>query len=161
MQQNVFTPDGYIVNQSAMRAPYGKHSSAYNGCGWIAAYNALRACGLPLTWEQVRNGLQDGLWLGGALGTGAFRLARYLRKNGLTVRVTLATRAARPKKCYTAGIVCYAVGKGLHYVAFVPQAQHCRFFNAHAGDMAHVESLEDFLRANAKPPLCLVLWLSR
>lgn len=63
--------------------------SSFNGCGWIAAYNALKILGASLPPWQIINGLEPGAVLRGYLGLSPFFLTRYLKDQGLTSRLWL------------------------------------------------------------------------
>lgn len=123
-QNAVFSVDGYAVEQAcAQHLRYGRFGSHYNGCGWMAAYNLLHALGRTPNADTVRADLARGLWFGGKLGTGPFRLARYLRTQGVQVHLTLlrSTAFRRTQTC-SAGMLLYrnGAGGGAHYVAFAP-----------------------------------------
>ena len=52
--------DGYIINQGLTQHIHnGRYDSAYNGCGWIAAYNFLKINGVSMRSEKLcgRNGI--------------------------------------------------------------------------------------------------------
>lgn len=160
-QEKMFSADGYIIDQSACTARFGRCCSVRNGCGWIAAYNVLRAAGCEKPWQTVRAELEKGLYLGGVLGTHPLWLTYYLKKQGLALRVSLvpkiaAVQAAKSK----AGVVFYRVGAGFHFAAFVPAGGlRLRFLNAVYGREAHIETLRSFLKAHAKfgPLYCITV----
>lgn len=62
MCEQAFSSDGYLIDQSKTgMLPYGNYDSSYNGCGWIAAYNALKAAGRTIPYETIRQELQRSL----------------------------------------------------------------------------------------------------
>lgn len=160
MNDKAFSPDGYIISQqSTQDMSYGRMGSHHNGCGWIAAYNLLRALGRGMAPEAVRDALEPGLWLGGMLGTGPRRLRRWLVAQRVALRATwgrrraLALAAGRP-----AGIVMYGYRWYLHYVAFVAAGPgRFRFLNARDGEVAHEDSLEHFLKEHATWPVVYLI----
>lgn len=62
---------------------YGLFSSEYNGCGWIAAYNALNYLGISVPKENVAAEMSKTLSLGGLLGTSVKSVVTYLSQKGL------------------------------------------------------------------------------
>ena len=156
--------DGYIVDQARLTdMPYGRRMSSRNGCGWIAAYNFLRAHGVPVGEEQVSAALAKGSLFRGLLGTSPLRVRAYLRRMGFATSLRLVRRGGA---CDTGGadggVALYRHGGGWHFVAFAgaPAAGKWRFFNAEPGSEAHVETMETFLLRHARFPLAL-LFLDR
>ena len=134
MDERAFSRDGYLIDQSRLqKVPYGRFSSARSGCGWVTAYNLLRAQGWDPSPDRVRRGLERGLLLGGALGTNLFWLLGWLRRQGLRPRLALSplTAGLRMRRD-RAGFVYYFTGRGMHFAAFVPAGtKGCvRFLNA-------------------------------
>ena len=158
INQKAFSSDGYLINQRLLRGiPYGIRQSDYNGCGWIAAYNFLRACGRKKDWNTVRQQLEEGLILGGLLGTHLLQLFWYLHKHGF------------PLHC-RAGLLFYCNGAALHFVAFVPaameeQAQgskesaqsYYRFFFFRMGKEQDYDTLTHFLNTESVFPVVIQL----
>ena len=117
-----FSRDGYIVDQRLLKnLPYGMKQSNYNGCGWVAAYNFLRACGRKKEYDIVRQQLEDSLIFGGLVGTHIIQLYLYLRRHGFHLYWAWGREAALKKaqQC-KAGILFYFNGTALHFVTFVP-----------------------------------------
>lgn len=154
LPREAFSPDGYIISQentAAMR--YGSHGSHWNGCGWIAAFNLLKALGMAKPPAEVRDGMLPGQWLGGSLGTGPFRLRRYLRRCGVMVQTAYTRKkAAMLAQNRKAGIVLFWDKKYLHYVTFVRDGQGLRFLNAIDGHAAHYTDMKTFLQQFARGP---------
>lgn len=117
-----FSRDGYIINQRLLKnLPYGMKHSDYNGCGWVAAYNFLRACGRQKEYDAVRLQLEDSLILGGLMGTHIIQLYLYLRRHGFHLHWACGREAAERKaqRC-KAGVLFYFNSVALHFVTFVP-----------------------------------------
>ncbi len=54
MAEKGFTSDGFIMDQAQFTDyPYGKFTSDWNGCGWIAVFNLMHARGMGVTPEQI------------------------------------------------------------------------------------------------------------
>ena len=159
MTTGLYSADGYCVRQkAAANLPYGRCRSSYNGCGWMAAYNLLRAEGHPHTPEQVRAELARTLWFGGRMGTRTDRLCLYLRRQGVRLTPTLrpSRAAARP-----GGIAFYFTGRGGHFVTYLPAGHpgRFRFLNTGAGAPDFVSTLPEFRRRHFK--LGLGVFLAR
>lgn len=153
MHPSAFSPDGYIIDQRHTKAAkYGVRTSDRNGCGWIAAYNFLRAVGEADDWQQIVKDMRRGSPFLCALGTGPFRLKRYLRRRGYTLTLARGRDAAiKLAEASGAGILFYLHSHGLHFVAFTREADdQFRFFNAVLGDANHVMGMGEFLDKHAK-----------
>lgn len=151
-----FSPDGYIISQEhTAGVPYGVHSSDYNGCGWIAAYNLLRALGRPAKPLAAAKSLAASSPFHGSLGTGPLRLARWLRRRGIPVqtarkRPDVLRLAGRSR----AGILFYFDDKEPHYVAFINQGGGVqRFLNAVDGAAMDTLPMAAFLDNRAAGPI--------
>lgn len=147
--ENAFSKDGYIINQGILtEIPYGRYRSDYNGCGWISAYNFLRACQRELPYEQVHRELNEKIWLGGRIGTNPFRLYRYLKAKGVIMKRVFTTKSLiRDTSRCKAGILMYWTGKGAHFVTFEKNnesGQIFRFFNAVYGKEFHYSTISEF-----------------
>jgi len=176
INQRAFSSDGYIIDQRFLdNLPYGVKQSNDNGCGWIAAYNFLRACGRNKNWDTVRRQLEDSLFLGGFLGTHLLQLYGYLRRHGFSLHWAVGRRSViRQSACCRVGILFYCNGAALHFVTFRPAdtaeaAQHgvvhkaCngvplyRFWNGRMGYAWDYDTLAGFLDSQSKTPLLLAL----
>ena len=115
--------DGYINDQSAFsseKGSFGRRGSiSENGCGSIAAYNALKMLGIPEKYEAVLAAFYRHTIWRGRLGADPFYLARFLRKRG--VRVKLYLRVKKVPLTHKAYIFLYdyLTGRklGAHYAA--------------------------------------------
>lgn len=156
LNKSAFSRDGFLTRQQdTSRIPFGVLTSEKNGCGWIAAYNFLRADLHPVKWDQVRRDLNRLLPFRGKIGANAFVLRGYLRHQGCRLHsaVTLAGAKRLIPRC-RAGILLYETGNSRHYVAFQRQRDGTlRFFNVRADVTDVVMSLEEFYRRFVRFPL--------
>ena len=162
MCEQAFSSDGYLIDQSKTgMLPYGNYDSSYNGCGWIAAYNALKAAGRTIPYETIRQELQRSLMLGGLLGTNMFYLCWYLGRKGFHLRKAFTLAGAQMvSRGAVAGIVTYWTGRGIHFAAFTQeQGEVLRFFNAVMGKERHHATMEQFFRELVRFPLTFVMAL--
>ena len=126
-----FAAGGYIADQNCFGAYiYRGCSSDINGCGWIAAFNFLRALGFERDYEMVFREM-DAFFPGKIPGPTPVRVLRkYLRRFGnfpLYVGRRACLAAAETAR---AGIVRYWEERIPHFVAFVREEDgRCRFFN--------------------------------
>ncbi len=183
MNRRALSPDGYIIDQRLLKnLPYGMKQSNYNGCGWIAAYNFLRACGRQKDWDTVRRQLEDGLIFGGLLGTHVVQLYLYLRRHGFPLRWKVGRKASRTEAEHCkAGVLFYFNGAALHFVTFIPataeeawqftasaerddgeladiepeaaQQPVYRFFNGKMGAQRDYATMEEFLERESQAPV--------
>ena len=155
----VFSQDGYIIRQDALKdVPFGGVSSRENGCGWIAAYNFLRAELRPVDWDTVRKDLSRSLLFHGKLGLNAFVLYGYLTSKGCTLHSACTLSAAKEltANCRT-GLLMYETGKSRHFVAFHREADgKLRFWNARADAPDCLITIEEFCSRFVRFP---VFWL--
>ena len=117
----------YIYGQSygnASKAKFGYFQGNYNGCGWIALYNALRMIGKPKHPSYIIYHLEhSGQFAGGAIGVMPWGIQFYLLTHGIKFIVTTGkwniftiNSIARNAK---ANILLYFYsGFKAHYVAF-------------------------------------------
>ena len=155
IKTEAFSEDGYIINQHELSdIPYGRRTSKESGCGWIAAFNFLRAIGRDAHWPYIHMAFAGGGLGRGVFGTGPFRLYRFLKRQELpTLRCVVGRKQAlrQAGDGLRAGVLLYRHRTGLHYVAFKQEGEGVfRFFNAMPGNARHVESMEDFLRTHTK-----------
>lgn len=156
LNQSAFSRDGFLTRQQDTgNIPFGALTSERNGCGWIAAYNFLRADLHPVKWDQVRRDLNRLLPFQGRLGANAFVLRGYLRLQGCRLHsaVTLSGAKRLIPRC-RAGILLYETGKSRHYVAFQRRRDgKLRFFNVRPDAAEVVMTMEEFYRSFVKFPL--------
>lgn len=156
MDPKAFSPDGYIISQnSTADVPYGRLRSSVNGCGWIAAYNFIKAMGGAPDASTLPLLLSENSVFGAFLGTGPRRLRDWLRHTG---GYPLADAFGRKKVLALAagcrvGILLYRPKRyplSLHYATFtrLPEGNF-RFFNAADGNPDHRMAFDDFLKLYA------------
>ena len=128
-----FSRDGFIIDQDLFTDgyPYRTMPSAWNGCGWIAAYNLRHALGHTVDHDDVRKEM-DAMHLLRIPGPTLMRIMRaYLKKYIPDYRETAgkeeATKAAAGSG---AGIFRYTEQGVPHFITFVRQQDGTfRFFN--------------------------------
>ncbi|MCD7749251.1 MAG: hypothetical protein LUH42_04265 [Oscillospiraceae bacterium] len=152
MPQNGFSADGYIIDQDCFAAyPYRGSTSNINGCGWVAAFDLLRAQGRDISFQEVLDGL-NGLYPTKLPGPTPVRaLRRYLAGFG-EYRLYRGRRASlRAAGQAPAGILRYWEGREPHYIPFLRREEGVyRFLNVADGleDMAC--SMEEFFSAHCR-----------
>ena len=154
-QREAFSDDGYVINQHKLEdVPYGLRTSRESGCGWIAAFNFLHAMGREVRWPYIHAALSGGGIGRGMLGTGPFRLYRFLKRQefpALTYVIGRKKALRLAMDDLRAGVLLYRHATGLHYVAFADAgAGQFRFFNAMPGSTRHIETMESFLNTHTK-----------
>jgi hypothetical protein len=160
LKPQALSPDGYIIDQRQTDdLSFGRIPSSKNGCGWIAAYNFLKALGRTPDPEQVLRSLEKTLLFGGRLGLNFFVLALYLRRQGIPVQVTaLPFHAQQLSETCRAGIVMYRAGKTNHYAAFRREEDgRLRFFGVVPGIKSHSMSMATFYWDYVKFPITLTI----
>ena len=88
-QQNQPGPGQYINGQGSYgHFKYGAYASDYNGCGWIAIYNALIAMELYLSPADIIYWLEANkkLFVAGMFGTKVSAIKAFLKAPGLSVQ---------------------------------------------------------------------------
>lgn len=158
MRREACSEDGYIIDQRAVDdVRYGKFFSDYNGCGWIACYNLLKIMERERPADAVCRALEKGSLFRGLLGTGPFRIRRYLRRQGLRVRTAVSKkRAARIAPAFLGGMLLYRHAGGYHFAAFANLGGgQFRFYNAICGHRCHDRSMQAFLAQENKAALVL------
>ncbi len=114
-----------INSQRAMNAQAGsfgkKGSVAANGCGSIAAFNALLILGEPVCFEEVRSRFSRHTRRQGRGGASPLYLLYFFIKRGYGIRLYLKKSLKRVRKCHAAYIALYFYslnkGIGAHYAA--------------------------------------------
>jgi len=111
------------ANQIVMGSTDGHNEGWYNGCGWVATYNALILLGTPRHPADIVNHFETsgGTVLGGVFGTYPYAIELYLRDLGYSVNHTLFPQLVmdidEAIKASGAGILAYAHTSAAHYVA--------------------------------------------
>ena len=159
MTASPFSTDGYIVNQALTGDfKYGRHTSPYNGCGWIAVYNILHYLGSHVPPEEVASKMSGLLHLGGLMGTPMKSMTAALKSYGITaVRHTVSSKRIHRYNYIPWGILRYFEFPYIHFVSFVTSPDGYRFFNCEYGEEHHIMQLDDFLQKYSKWPLADLL----
>ena len=156
------------ANQIRMGSVEGKNEGWYNGCGWVATYNALILLGDPVHPAQIVRSFETsgGAVLGGVFGTYPKTIEAYLKDLGFDVNHTLFPRlSAGIDDAIRASRVCilaYAHTSAAHYITIeyredigkfvVYNDSLARVMSANLGLQnetnvgAAVDSVTDFLR---------------
>lgn len=150
----------YIYDQNSTKnIKYGKYSSDYNGCGWIAVYNYLNYKIPASRYDEIEQrinfiieSLSNGIWFNGKFGTRISQICKYLRKTEhvdakLTRKINLDIKR---------GILFYFTGSTFHYTFFhILNNGLYRFYNVN-NDIQEI-SFENFLKLNVKLRLFLII----
>ncbi len=145
--------DGFLKDQDYLKNfPYGRYPTSYNGCGWVAIFNAEHATGHGIAAEAVYEAMREILPNEGTKGTPFPTMRRYYAERNIPALCIYANgegliRAVR-EHASPRGILRYMEGREPHYIAFVlvdkePPARY-RFFNAADGKEDFVETMEYF-----------------
>lgn len=160
LQPNALSPDGYIIDQRQTAGiPFGAVSSDKNGCGWIAAYNFLKALDHTPDPEVLLRDLERTLLLGGRLGLNLFALIWELKKQQLPLEFALRPFHAQclSETC-KAGIILYYTGRRNHFAAFRREDHGTlRFFGAIPGLARHETTMSEFYWNHVKFPLAVTI----
>ena len=115
---------------------FGFFRSHYNGCGWIATYNALVLLGKkPKIKPIIREYELFGALLFGVFGLDPFAIGRFFRIRGYRVKTTL-----RIKKFDTAAenaqanVIFYFFKWGGHFFAFQKRDERFVSYNFYSRD---------------------------
>ncbi|MBQ7894944.1 MAG: hypothetical protein IJ364_00105 [Oscillospiraceae bacterium] len=134
---------------------YGFRASAATGCGWIAAYNALRLMGYYIQPEKLIKSYEHHLpLLNGPFGTFILEPASFFKKRGFPVKISARQRRFDEiVKANDVGILFYYWRRkfklGAHFVTV--QYKDGRFigyntFKNSVGPDNYGISLESFLK---------------
>ena len=158
-----YSQDGYIIDQARLKdVPYGRRTSDYNGCGWIAAYNFLRCMGERTSVENVLSALSKRMFLGGLVGTNPLRLRRYLKKQGYPLHLALGKKnTIRAGDGAQAGVVLYRHCNGWHFVTFTREnaGSELRFLNASPGNERDIMPMATFLAQRNLAPVVAAFFI--
>ena len=90
LDPKALSDDGYIIAQSWTESfSFGGCPSSKNGCGWIAAYNFLKALDKAPDPEALIRRLERTLLPGGKLGLNFFALVHELRHRKVPLEFAL------------------------------------------------------------------------
>jgi len=156
MDHRAFSEDGYLIDQKyTADCLYGKWSSDYNGCGWIAVYNLFKACGRETAPEEVLEGMNAILTYKGSRGTPVAVMEQYLKSCGFRyIRADGIKKILPALLPVRAGVFRYTEGRIPHYVAFLrTDEKHFRFFNIGTGCEDRIFTMEEFFADHVKMPI--------
>lgn len=160
LRPEALSHDGYIIDQRKTdNIPFGIKASSENGCGWIAAYNFLKAMDREIDPEQLLLDLEKTLLFQGRLGVNLFFLVRELKKQKLPLDFSFGAFHAQCKseRC-RAGIILYFTGKRNHFAAFRREADgKLRFFGAQPGLSRDEGTLAEFYEKHVRFPLAVTI----
>jgi len=111
------------ANQIIMGSTDGHNEGWYNGCGWVATYNALILLGTPRHPADIVDYFETsgGTVMGGVFGTYPYAIEMYLKDLGYSVNHTLFPQLVmdidEAIRASGAGILAYAHTSAAHYVA--------------------------------------------
>ncbi len=128
---------GFIDCQWGMKAyRYGFFGSDYNGCGWIAAYNALKLLGESPSVHTVIYEFERYRVLFGMFGSTVLGFSHYFENKGYKTTQLVSRNIPKIENfmhCHDANIIFYfhpAPFKGAHFAAAAPFEDKFIFFNA-------------------------------
>jgi len=110
------------ANQVRMGSVEGMNEGWYNGCGWVATYNALILLGDPVHPADIVNYFETsgGAAFGGMFGTYPKAIEAYLRGLGFDVNHTLFPRSSTgiddAIRASRVAILAYAHMSAAHYI---------------------------------------------
>ena len=115
-------PDGFLCNQHeapARQLRYGFFRSSFNGCGWIAAYNACRILGEDVPPAEIISDFERyGAVLFGLFGTRPAALTHFFRKRGYRAEaMTKRERFDALAKAADACVLWFWHRRGAHFFA--------------------------------------------
>ena len=153
-----FSQDGYIIDQDHFAAyRYRGMTSNINGCGWVAAYDLLRAQGVPIDFATVHRQM-NAMLLQIPGPTPVSKLREYLARHGryrLYVGKKASLRAALKAR---AGILRYWEENVPHFITFVRvEGGLYRFFNVNDGLEDFTCSMEEFFAGHCIRPFVRII----
>ena len=155
-----FSPDGYIIDQDCFfDIRYRTMPASINGCGWIAAYNLRKFLGHGVSWDEVRNELDQMHFLRVPGPTLMCVMRKYLTKYVPECRETVGRQEALSAALKSrAGIFRYREGREPHFVSYIRTEDHqFRFFNMADGLEDCVMPMEQFVGEHCAPGAVIVL----
>lgn len=145
--------DGLLYNQR--EAPvrslrYGFFPSGYNGCGWVAAYNACTVLGEDVSPAEIISDFERyGAILFGLFGTVPAALTHFFRKRGYRADSTgKRERFDALAKASDVSVLWFWHSRGAHFIAVQPSEQGFLGYNVYANATRPTllgASVQDFL----------------
>lgn len=161
VKDTVFDEEGYIIDQGDMSSiPFGWFDTARKGCGWIAAYNLLKANGIAFNMADVRHELEQHGLLGKVFGQEVLWLVVYLKKKGLSVNLSMPgiQGCVNASHDCDSGILAYMHTRGAHYAMFSScKDGKVHFYNAEYKRKQHIEEMASFLTQHCIYHGCFVI----
>lgn len=144
-----YSADGYIIDQDFFTVQrYRTMPVSWNGCGPIALFNLLRACGQAAELSQICEelGALHRVNMPGPTSMRAMRL--YLQRRLPACRETVGREAALAAAAASrAGIFRYWEGREPHFISYMRVGEEdFRFFNVSDGLEDCRMSMEQFGR---------------
>ena len=150
-KEQIQLPQGFIDDQSEIDyMQMGFYGAKWNGCGWIATYNAMLMLGRPQPaadiikhYDQIGNNI-----LFGTFGAAPGAVTRYFSKQGVKGKYNanpfsmppdIETVAQNASAC----IILYRHGRGAHYAAF--QWNGTRYY-VYNDSIDYFSSINDYMR---------------
>ena len=140
-------PSGFLTDQSAydyMRM--GFFGADWNGCGWIAAYNAMIMIGRQQQAADVIRYFDKAgkTILFGTFGVAPGAIGGYLMNQGLAGKMNLVpfnmpSNIESVAKKASACILLYAHSGGAHYIAFKWNGKAYDAYNANTGTFSSID----------------------
>ena len=158
--------------QRLTRIPEGERrqmGSSFNGCGWIAAYNALQLLGRPLPPWEIIDALEPGVVLRGYLGLSPFALRRFFKRLGFSAKLWFLpmflspAQNARSIEKRFADVPCaifYVATRNrtVHYVCAENLGDGtCHFYNDDHISCETPDRMENFVRRQAAVLMMLTI----
>ena len=145
-----FSADGYIVDQNSFSDyRYREMSSDVNGCGWIAAYNFLRAAGRDEAFEAVLRDMDAMIRLRIPGPTPMRVMRRYLTARSDARFAAGKARSLTAAERSRAGVLRYWEGKVPHFITFIRQPDgRYRFLNVSDGHEDFLMPMQEFFKTH-------------
>ncbi len=157
------SPEGLIVNQTGDvgKLRYALFRTSYNGCGWIAVYNALCLLGRNEKAEDIIRELEwTGVFLFGVFGTRPLAIVRFLRRRGLSVRIVRDPEKYDAAAAESdASIAWFFHKKGAHFVTLRREGDRFVGYNTYSNSKAAESwgpSVSARLKAGRYRPVMLI-----
>ncbi|MBR1584546.1 MAG: hypothetical protein IJ662_03280 [Clostridia bacterium] len=157
-----FSPEGFIIDQDCFSEfQYRTIPANLNGCGWIAAYNLRRALDHSVTFDEVRQELDDLHFLKIPGPTLMCVMRKYLKQYVPEYQETVGrAEALTAAKESRAGIFRYREGHEPHFTSYIRQGDGLfRFFNMADDFEDCVMPMEQFIRDHCAPGTVILLWV--
>lgn len=146
-----FSADGYIIDQDYFSAyPYRGSTSNINGCGWVAAFDLLRAQGREVPFREVLAQMNAICPTKLPSPTPVRVLRRFLAGYGQYRLFIGKRRALHAASRAEAGILRYWEGREPHFVPFLRQNGTYRFFNVADGLEDLSCPMDEFFRTHCR-----------